>query len=135
MCKVVNGVAITIGILSFVAGFFIELCNFNLQSCWMFAVAIFAVAVVFYPRSVKRISKKYSFWFNTLVFCNALMLLVLCGFLMANLIYFALYGFKLMEGYQLILYPLILVFCLVETYIDYIIKEKFKHHLDNEYFD
>lgn len=135
MRKVVDGVAIAVGICCFVIAFIIELFDFNLQSCWLFATSIFCIIVVFYPRAVCRIKRKYSHGFNFLIFANAFLLLALCVFLISNLIYFALKGYKFMEGYQIVVYPAILIFCLVETYIDYIINEKFKRASNNDYFD
>ncbi len=131
--KIFNGTVLTLGVCCFIVAFVIELFNFNMQSCWLFAGVILSVIILFYPRLLKHMKRKYSFWFNAYIFFNAFLFLALCLFLMANLIYFAVKGVKIMEGYQLIIYPLILVFCLGETYIDFIRKEKFKRNPDDDF--
>ena len=52
---------------------------------------------------------------------------------MANLLYFAIWGTKLWEGYTAIMYPGIIVYCLMECYIDYNRYERYKNSDDYDY--
>lgn len=130
--KIFNISIMLLGALCFVFSFFIELFNINLPSGWFMSAVLLSVVLLFFPRSILRVNKykKTSKLLKTLIILNSLILLFLCAFLMANLIYFALYGLKLISYYQGIIYPVILIYCLLESYIDFNIHEKFKKNTD-----
>lgn len=130
--KIFDATVITLGVMCFIIGFVIELFNFNIESCWFITAVLFSVILIFFPRSISRVNRhKNSILLNILIVLNSLLLFSCCLFLMANLIYFALFGVKLMQEYQAVVYPLILLICLLESYIDFILKEKFKKNPDN----
>lgn len=129
--KIFDYTLIALGALCFLIGFVVELFHFNIESCWLIAAMLLSVLLVFFPKSILRVNKKkYNFWFNALIVLASVVLLFVCVFLMLNLIYFAVSGTKLIPDYQGYMYPAILLFCLMESYIDFVCHEKYKKHLD-----
>ena len=129
--KIFDYTLIVLGALCFLIGFVIELFDFNIESCYFISAMLFAVLLVFFPKSILRINKKkFNIWFNALIFLTSFVLLFACVFLMLNLVYFAAAGVKLIPDYQAIMYPTILLFCLMESYIDFVYHEKYKKQLD-----
>lgn len=125
---------IVLGCLCFVSGFVLELLKFNIESCWIVASTILCFVFAFAPKAITRVNTlKYSKWLNFVIVFNGVFLILLGAFLMANLIYFAIWNTKLWEGYTSVMYPSIIVFCLIECYIDYMRFEKYKQN--DDYYD
>lgn len=125
---------ITLGCLCFVGGFVAELLHFNIESCWIVASTILCFIFAFAPKAISRINRyKYSKWLNFVIVFSGVYLIALGAFLMANLIYFAIWGSKLWEGYASVMYPAIIIYALLESYIDYMRFEKYKR--SDDYYD
>lgn len=125
---------ICLGCLCFVGGFVMELLHFNIESCWIVASTILCFIFAFVPKAISRINTyKYSRWLNFLIVFSAVFLILLGAFLMANLIYFAIHGVKFWEDYASVMYPSIIAYCLLESYIDYMRFEKYKN--SDDYYD
>lgn len=125
---------ITLGIGFFVSGFVIEILDFNIESCWVIAATILCFVFAFVPISIKRINKRrYSKFLNFIIVFSAVYLIAFGAFIMANLLYFAIWGAKLWDGYTAVMYPGIIIYCLLECYIDYNRYERYKNSEDYDY--
>ncbi len=125
---------IVLGCICFVGGFVTELLHFNIESCWIVASTILCFIFAFAPKVISRYDKyKYSKWLNFVIVFSGIYLILLGGFLMTNLIYFAVWGTKLWEGYASVMYPAIIGYCLLECYVDYMRFEKYKN--PDDYYD
>ena len=125
---------ITLGCGFLISGFVIELLKFNIESCWVIAATILCFILAFVPISIKRINKrKYSKLINFLIVFSAVYLIAFGAFLMANLLYFAIWQTKLWDDYTSIMYPGIIIYVLLECYIDYYRYEKYKNSEDYDY--
>ena len=114
--------------LLFVLGIATELMGYNYLSCWLISLMLLCIFLVFFPKLVRRFKKKNTKFTNFLNFCAILFFSFIVVYLMASLLYFAIWGRKFWDRYEIVIYPAILIYLLIESYLSFIIKEKYKYH-------
>ena len=98
----------------FLLGIVTELMGYNRLSCWMVSTII--------PKLSKRFKRKNTKFLNFLNFCSLLFFAFIIIYLMANLLYFGIWGSKFWNRYEILLYPTILIYLLIEAYLSFIIN-------------
>ena len=110
----------------FVLAVVAELLHFNILSC---VLAVALLAFVFWlvlPKLIKRFKKKQGAFINFLNFVALILFAFDIVFLMAVIIYFLVWGRKFWDNYSIVLYAGVLLYLLVESYLSFIYREKYK---------
>ena len=115
-------------IILFVLGIFCELVGYNTLSCWLIAIMLVFVFIILFPKLVRRFKKKQTKFTNFLNFCAILFFSFIVVYLMASLLYYGIWGRKFWDSYEIVLYPAILIYLLIESYLSFILKGKYKLH-------
>lgn len=114
-------------VMLFVLGIATEFMGYNNLSCWLISSMLLLVFIIFVPKLARRFRKKNTKFVNFLNFCALLFFTFTVAFLMANMLYYAIWGSKLWANYLIVVYPSILIYLLIESYISFIVKEKYKY--------
>ena len=113
--------------LCFILGIVAELMGFNKLSCWLIAILLLVVFIMFFPKLAKRFKKKNTKFVNFLNFCAIIFFSFIVIYLMASMLYFGIWGKKFWNSYEIVIYPSILIYLLIESYLSFILKEKYKY--------
>lgn len=128
MISNVEGLLISSAVISFALGITAELIGFHALSCWLVVAMLISVLVLVLPKLFRRFKHKNKKWVNFLNFLAIILFMFIVIYFMASLIYFAIWGHKFWDMYEVVLYPTVLVYLLLEIYLNFIIGEKYKYH-------
>ncbi len=128
MISNVEGLLIFASVVSFVLGITAELIGFHVISCWIIVAMLFFVLLLVLPKLFRRFKHKNKKWVNFLNLMAIILFSFCVIYLMASLIYYAIWGVKFWDMYEVVLYPTVLVYLLLEVYLNFLISEKYKYH-------
>ncbi len=128
MISSVEGLLIFGAAISFALGIAAELIGFHILSCWLIVAMLVIVLMLVLPKLFRRFKHKNKRWVNFLNFAAILLFSFIIVYFMASLIYYAIWGHKFWDMYEVVLYPTVLVYLLLEVYLNFLISEKYKYH-------
>ena len=128
MISSVEGLLIFGAAISFALGITAELIGFHILSCWLIVAMLVIVLMLVLPKLFRRFKHKNKRWVNFLNFAAILLFSFIIVYFMASLIYYAIWGHKFWDMYEVVLYPTVLVYLLLEVYLNFLISEKYKYH-------
>lgn len=130
MISNIEGLLIFGSITAFALGVVAELIGFNTLSCVLISIMLIGIFVLILPKLLRRFKRKTSGkkWINFLNFVAIIFFSFIIAYLMASLIYFAIWGYKFWESYEMVLYPTVLIYLLLEVYLNFLIDERYKYH-------
>lgn len=129
MISNVEGLLIFASAIGFALGITAELIGFHTLSCWLIVAMLACVLMLVLPKLFRRFKKKKNNkWVNFLNFVAIILFSFIVAYLMASLIYYAIWGYKFWDMYEVVLYPTVLVYLLLEVYLNFLIGEKYKYH-------
>jgi len=129
MISNVEGLLIFASTIGFALGITAELIGFHVLSCWLIVAMLACVLLLVLPKLFRRFKrKKNKKWVNFLNFAAIILFSFIVAYLMASLIYYAIWGYKFWDMYEVVLYPTVLVYLLLEVYLNFLIGEKYKYH-------
>lgn len=127
MDKSVNILMYMSCVIFFILGIATELMGYNNLSCWLISLMLLFVFIIFVPKLFRRFKKKNTKFINFLNFCALIFFTFIIAFLMANMLFFAIWGHMFWSNYLIVVYPSVLIYLLIEAYISFIVKEKYKY--------
>lgn len=130
MVSNIEGLLIFGSITAFALGVVAELIGFNTLSCVLISIMLIGIFVLILPKLLRRFKRKTTNkkWINFLNFVAILFFSFIIAYLMASLIYFAIWGYKFWDSYEMVLYPTVLIYLLLEVYLNFLIDERYKYH-------
>lgn len=130
MVSNIEGLLIFGSITAFALGVVAELIGFNTLSCVLISIMLIGIFVLILPKLLRRFKRKTTNkkWVNFLNFVAILFFSFIIAYLMASLIYFAIWGYKFWDSYEMVLYPTVLIYLLLEVYLNFLIDERYKYH-------
>lgn len=130
MISNVEGLLIFASVTAFILGVVAEFIGFNTLSCLLISAMLIGIFILILPKLLRRFKKKTSNkkWINFLNFTAILFFTFIIVYLLASLIYFAIWGFKFWDMYEIVLYPAVLVYLVLEVYLNFLIDERYKYH-------
>lgn len=113
-------------LILFALGIVSELFGYNHLSCWLIAIMLLCLFIIIFPKLLRRFKRKQEKFTNILNFCAIVFFTFVICYLMASLLYYGIWGKKFWDNYEIVLYPTILIYLLIESYLSFIIKGKYK---------
>lgn len=113
--------------MAFVLTIASELSGFHILSCVLAVIMLLSIFAFIFPKLVIRFKRKNTKFVNFLNFVAIILFSFIIVFLMASIIYFLAWGRKFWDNYAVAMYASLLLYLLVESYLNFIIKEKYKY--------
>jgi len=104
-----------------------ELQSHNLMSCILVIIMLLEIMCVVLPKLITRFKRKNTKFVN---FVNMLAIIVfvsIIAYVTFSLTYYLIFGHRMFSFFEAILYPAILFYLLIESYINFMVKEEYKY--------
>ncbi len=112
----------------------LEIFDVTYMSCWFVVAFAFFTFFIVVPPSLKRVCRKNKALHNILILFSAVVMSALLAFVMLAFVYYGLTDNKFFSFFELVFYPCILMYALLELGIDNY-KESYYLRATNDIYD
>ena len=113
----------------------LEVFDVTYMSCWFVVAFAFFTFFIVVPPSIKRIGRKNKVLHNLLIVLSAIVMSALLAFVILAFVYYGLTDNKFFSFFEIVFYPCIIVYALLELSIDNFKESYFLRATNDIYTD